>query len=100
MLDVQVWQAVRDSLEGKGWEILEGSAISWVVRQGGVIAFCVILREGEGWPSARDRQRCRRAAVKWLATHPRVAVKAGDRLRFDVFAVRADGDVSRVCDAF
>jgi hypothetical protein len=100
MLDVQVWQAVRDSLEGKGWEILEGSGASWVLRREGVVAFCVILREGEGWPSARDRQRCRRAAVRWLAVHPRVKVSAGDRLRFDVFTVSASGDVSRVCDAF
>lgn len=100
---------VATELGRRGWSILARRArfptgeIDIVARRGGTISFVEVKTAGVGRVdvehavSYRARMRIRRAAVAWIASHPRDIVGVRS-YRFDVQFVHlhADGELDRI----
>lgn len=109
-------EVVADGLERAGWRLLghrvktRVGELDLVARRGDTIVFAEVKTAGPGRlaveesVSARQRMRCRRAAVAWMANNPRVQ-RGVRHYRFDAFFVRRDADgaivkIDHVRDAF
>ena len=86
----------------RNWRVREGE-IDVIARRGKTIVFCEVkTRRGDafGTPAEavtpRKQARIRKLAVRWLGDHDERA----DVLRFDVAAVKPDGQGAWIVDVF
>lgn len=109
-------EVVADELGRRGWRLLghrvrtRVGELDLVLRRGDVVVFAEVKTGGPGRVGLqhavgqRSRLRIRRAAVAWMAAHPREQ-RGVRHYRFDVFFVQRDDDggivrIERVTNAF